>query len=158
MTQVVKVVAVLITIALLTACANSPLSIQPGNPDVYARSQVMSVGQVMEGKVVMSRKVQIAGGNTTTGIGAAAGGAIGALVTRNSSSAALRTVGMVASAAAGGVIGNMAGTTEGNEIVVQFTDRSVRVVVQEPGSIMAAQGDTVLMLINGREARVIAKK
>lgn len=158
MKQVFKFAAILFTIAVMTGCANSPLSIQAGNPDVYARSQVMSQGHVMEGKVVMSRKVQIAAGNAMTGIGAMAGGAIGAIATRNSSSAAMRTVGMLASAAAGSAVGSMVGTTEGNEIVVQFTDKSVRVVVQEQGSLMASQGETVLMLINGREARVIAKK
>lgn len=158
MKSIFKAIIALFAVAVITGCANSPLALQQGNPDVYARNQVMSQGQVMEGKVIMARKVKITGGSAFTGIGAAAGGLLGAFATKNSSNAALKTMGMIAAAAAGGAVGNMAGTTEGNEIVVQFNDKSTRVVVQEPGSVMASKGDTVLMLVNGREARVVAKK
>ena len=127
---------------------------QKGRPDIYSRSQAMTTGIVVEGTVVQVRKVKLASGSGFTSVAAGIGGLTGVALTRKSNANTNLIAGLIG-AATGGLIGSVAGTTTANEIVVRLPDNTRRAVVQEEGSQGYLAGDTVFLMINGAETRIV---
>lgn len=152
-------IAIVLSLVVLTTtgCSTTAMS-QGGNPDSYARGQTMAPGRVVEGIVLQTRPVNISGTKMATMIGATIGGLAGAALTKGKSNNFVTLLSGVAGAAAGGVAGTFVGETKGEELVVKLGDNDVRVIVQEKTNTAPVAGDRILVLVNGTQARVIAKR
>jgi outer membrane lipoprotein SlyB len=144
------------TALVLIGCGTQMIG-QRGNPDAYARSQAMTTSTVVEATVVQVRKVKVASGSGFTSLAAGIGGLTGVALARNSNGNKSLVAGMVG-ALTGGLIGSAAGTTTANEIIVYLPDNTRRAIVQDEGNASYAAGDTVLVVLNGNEARIVEKQ
>lgn len=143
-------VLVLISVALLGACATS-------SPDVISRQDAQVAAQVQDGTVISIRPVTVDG--SQTGMGAAAGGVVGAMVGSSGSSikreqATLGILAGVAGAVAGNAIERMATKEEAFEIIVQLRNGERRAIVQAKGNETLMAGDPVIIVTSGGKVRV----
>lgn len=135
--------------ATLAACATS-------SPDVISRNDAQRMSTVLDGTVLSVRPVTVDG--SQSGVGAAAGGVVGAIA--GSSVGGRRESGAIGvlGAVVGGVVGNAverAGTREDAlEVLVQLRSGERRAIVQARGSESLNPGDAVIIVTTGGKARV----
>ncbi len=135
--------------ATLAACATS-------SPDVISRSDAQRMSTVLDGTVLSVRPVTVDG--SQSGVGAAAGGVVGAIAGSSVGGRRESNVVGVLGAVAGGVIGNAVervGTREDAlEILVQLRSGERRAIVQAKGSESLNPGDAVIIVTTGGKVRV----
>jgi outer membrane lipoprotein SlyB len=142
--------ASVILVAVLSACATS-------SPDVISRQDAQVAAQVQEAVVISIRSVTVDG--SQSGIGAAAGGVVGAAVGSGGSSIQREKIGLgilagVAGALAGNAIERMATKEEAFEIIVQLRNGERRAIVQAKGNETLLAGDSVIIVTSGYKVRV----
>ena len=135
---------------MLGACSTS-------NPDVISRQNAQVAAQVQDGVVISVRAVTVDG--SQSGVGAAAGGVVGAIAGSSGSSIQREQVGLgvlagLAGALAGNAIERMATKEEAVEIIVQVRNGERRAIVQAKGSENFISGDPVLLITSGGKVRV----
>lgn len=141
---------IVIFVAALCACATS-------SPDVISRKDAQVASQVQDGVVISIRPVTVDG--SQTGMGAAAGGVVGAMVGSGGSSIQREQVSLgilagVAAAVAGNAIERMATREEAFEIIVQLPNGERRAIVQAKGNETLLAGDPVIIVTSGNKIRV----
>ena len=141
-------------VAGLTACASS-------SPDVIRREDAQIMSFIQEGVVISVRPVTVDG--SQSGIGAAAGGVIGAIGGGGASGVqreqqALGVLGAVAGAVVGNAIERMTTREEAVEIVVQLKNGDRRAIVQAKASEVLVAGDAVSIVTSGSKVRVSKTK
>ena len=142
--------ASVILVAVLSACATS-------SPDVISRQDAQVAAQVQEAVVISIRSVTVDG--SQSGIGAAAGGVVGAAVGSGGSSIQREKIGLgilagVAGALAGNAIERMATKEEAFEIIVQLRNGERRAIVQAKGNETLLAGDSVIIVTSCYKVRV----
>ena len=150
MKTTVQSLATLALVGLLSACATS-------SPDVISRKDAQVPAQVQDAVIVSIRPVTVDG--SQTGMGAAAGGVVGAMVGSGGSTikreqASLGILAGVAGAVAGNAIERMATKEEASEIIVQFASGERRAIVQAKGSESLMAGDPVIIVTSGGKVRI----
>lgn len=151
-----SIIAIVLSLAIVTLTGCASAGGQGGNPNYYDRSQVFAPGAVIEGTVTQSRSVRLKGSGMATTVGAGLGGLAGAALTYAKSNVVTFAVGAVGAAIGGFAASKMSETT-GSEIVVQLVNNKTVVLVQESTDNVPAAGDRILLLINGKEARIVRK-
>jgi outer membrane lipoprotein SlyB len=141
-------------VAGLTACASS-------SPDVIRREDAQIMSFIQEGVVISIRPVTVDG--SQSGIGAAAGGVIGAIGGSGASGVqreqqALGVLGAVAGAVVGNAIERMTTREEAVEILVQLKNGDRRAIVQAKASEILVAGDAVTIVTSGSKVRVTKSK
>ena len=141
-------------VAALTACASS-------SPDVIRREDAQIMSFIQEGVVISIRPVTVDG--SQSGIGAAAGGVIGAIGGSGASGVqreqqALGVLGAVAGAVVGNAIERMTTREEAVEILVQLKNGDRRAIVQAKASEILVAGDAVTIVTSGSKVRVTKSK
>ncbi|WP_194727086.1 hypothetical protein [Noviherbaspirillum malthae] len=149
-------ITLLFTALVLIGCGTQIIG-QRGNPDRYTRNEAMTTSTVVEATVVQVRKVKVASGSGFTSLASGIGGLTGVVLARNSNGNTSLVAGMVG-ALTGGLIGSVAGTSTAEEIIVYLPDHTRRAIVQEEGSGSYSAGDSVLVVLNGSEARIVEKQ
>lgn len=150
MKHIVQRLSIVIFVAALGACATS-------SPDVISRQDAQVASQVQDGVVISIRPVTVDG--SQTGMGAAAGGVVGAMVGSGGSSIQREQVSLgilagVAAAVAGNAIERMATREEAFEIIVQLRNGDRRAIVQAKGNETLLAGDPVIIVTSGNKIRV----
>jgi outer membrane lipoprotein SlyB len=150
MKSMVQSLVVLAAVAVLSACATS-------SPDVISRQDAQVAAQVQDGTVISIRPVTVDG--SQSGMGAAAGGIVGAAVGTGGSSIQREKIGLgvlagVAGALAGNAIERMATKEEAFEIIVQLRNGDRRAIVQAKGNETLFAGDSVIIVTSGNKVRV----
>ena len=150
MKHIVQRLGIVIFVAALGACATS-------SPDVISREDAQVASQVQDGVVISIRPVTVDG--SQTGMGAAAGGVVGAMVGSGGSSIQREQVSLgilagVAAAMAGNAIERMATREEAFEIIVQLRNGERRAIVQAKGNETLLAGDPVIIVTSGNTIRV----
>ena len=145
---------VVCAVAGLTACASS-------SPDVIRREDAQIMSFIQEGVVISVRPVTVDG--SQSGIGAAAGGVIGAIGGSGASGVqreqqALGVLGAVAGAVVGNAIERMTTREEAVEILVQLKNGDRRAIVQAKASEILVAGDAVTIVTSGSKVRVTKSK
>ena len=113
--------------------------------------------QVQDGVIISIRPVTVDG--SQTGMGAAAGGVVGAMVGSGGSSiqrdqVSLGILAGLAAAVAGNAIERMATREEAFEIIVQLRNGDRRAIVQAKGNETLLAGDPVIIVTSGNKIRV----
>jgi outer membrane lipoprotein SlyB len=147
---IIQVLASVVAVAVLSACATS-------SPDIVSRHDAQVAAQVQDGVVISIRQVTVDG--SQTGMGAAAGGVVGAMIGSGASAIQREKIGLgvlagVAGAVAGNAIERMATKEEAFEIIVQMRNGDRRAVVQAKGSDTILAGDSVIIVTTGGKVRV----
>lgn len=141
--------AVLAAAAVLGGCATS-------SPDVVSRSEAQRMATVTDAVVLSVRAVTVDG--SQSGVGAAAGGVVGAIagssVGGRRESAAVGVLGAVVGGVVGNAVERMGTREEAIEVLVQLPSGERRSVVQAKGSETLAPGDAVILVNNGGKVRV----
>lgn len=150
MKNTVRNLTVIALVALLGACATS-------SPDVISRQDAQVAAQVQDGTVISIRSVTVDGNQS--GMGAAAGGIVGAAVGTGGSTIQREKIGLgvlagVAGALAGNAIERMATKEEAVEIIVQLRNGERRAIVQAKGNETLMAGDPVILVTSGGKVRV----
>jgi len=150
MKNTVQSLVVVAAVTVLSACATS-------SPDVISRQDAQVAAQVQDGVVISIRQVTVDG--SQSGIGAAAGGVVGAAVGSGGSSIQREKIGLgvlagVAGALASNAIERMATKEEAFEIIVQLRSGERRAIVQTKGNETLLAGDTVIIVTSGNKVRV----
>ena len=145
---------VVCAVAGLTACASS-------SPDVIRREDAQIMSFIQDGVVISIRPVTVDG--SQSGIGAAAGGVIGAIGGSGASGVqreqqALGVLGAVAGAVVGNAIERMTTREEAVEILVQLKNGDRRAIVQAKASEILVAGDAVTIVTSGSKVRVTKSK
>jgi outer membrane lipoprotein SlyB len=145
---------VVCAVAGLTACASS-------SPDVIRREDAQIMSFIQEGVVISIRPVTVDG--SQSGIGAAAGGVIGAIGGSGASGVqreqqALGVLGAVAGAVVGNAIERMTTREEAVEILLQLKNGDRRAIVQAKASEILVAGDAVTIVTSGSKVRVTKSK
>ncbi len=135
--------------SLLAACATT-------SPDVVSYRDAQRAATVHDGVVLNIRPVRVDGSQSGIGAmaGSVAGGVAGSSVGGYRDGFAVGVLGAVV----GGVIGNAverSGTSESaDEIIVRLNNGQRKAYVQAHGSESLREGDAVLVIDNGRRARI----
>ncbi len=150
MKNTVQSLVVVAAVTVLSACATS-------SPDVISRQDAQVAAQVQDGVVISVRQVTVDG--SQSGMGAAAGGVVGAAVGSGGSSIQREKIGLgvlagVAGALAGNAIERMATKEEAFEIIVQLRGGERRAIVQAKGNETLLAGDSVTIVTSGNKVRV----
>jgi outer membrane lipoprotein SlyB len=149
MKKMVQVLCVVASVAVLSACATS-------SPDVISRQDAQVAALVQDGVIITIRPVTVDG--SQSGMGAAAGGVVGAMVGSGSSiqreKTSLGILAGVAGAVAGNAIERMATKEEAVEIIVQLRTGDRRAIVQAKGNETLLAGDAVIIVTSGGKVRV----
>ena len=150
MKNTVQSLVVVAAVTVLSACATS-------SPDVISRQDAQVAAQVQDGVVISVRQVTVEG--SQSGLGAAAGGVVGAAVGSGGSSIQREKIGLgvlagVAGALAGNAIERMATKEEAFEIIVQLRGGERRAIVQAKGNETLLAGDSVTIVTSGNKVRV----
>lgn len=144
-------VGVIASLSLLAACAPNI------SPDNYNIASMSGAENVVHGRIVSMRIVQVQGDNNGVGglAGAVAGGALGSAIGGGTRA---NVVGAVGGAVAGGLLGNViqkgVSKTTGVQYIVKTTSGKTLAVVQSPQPALSV-GQRVLVIL-GNPARVIA--
>lgn len=150
---------VVLSIAMTTMLAPLGASAQSGN--VYNASQLS--GNVEEATVIQTRIVDVEEvGWQERSAGTALGGALGAVIANamgSNRSTAARAVLASLGAAAGGLAGNRLANTlaraQAQEIILRFPNGRLQVVVQPMPAQNVEAGESVLVLQQNRQTRII---
>ena len=150
MGKIVQGFGMVVLVALLSACATS-------SPDVISRQDAQVAAQVQDGVIISIRPVTVDG--SQTGMGAAAGGVVGAMVGSGGSSiqrekTSLGILAGVVGAVAGNAIERLATKEEAVEIIVQLRNGDRRAIVQAKGNETLLAGDPVIIVTSGNKIRV----
>ena len=150
MKSTIQVFVVVVVASVLSACATS-------SPDVISRKEAQVPALVQDAVVISIRPVTVDGNQS--GMGAAAGGVVGAMVGSGGSSikreqTSLGILAGVAGAVAGNAIERMATKEEAFEIIVQLASGERRAIVQAKGSESLMAGDPVILVTSGGKVRV----
>ena len=150
MRNTVQSLVLVVAVTVLSACATS-------SPDVISRQDAQVAAQVQDGTVISIRPVTVDG--SQSGMGAAAGGIVGAAVGTGGSTIQREKIGLgvlagVAGALAGNAIERMATKEEAFEIIVQLRNGDRRAIVQAKGSETLLAGDSVIIVTSGGKVRV----
>lgn len=150
MRNTVQSLVLVAAVAVLSACATS-------SPDVISRQDAQVAAQVQDGTVISIRPVTVDG--SQSGMGAAAGGIVGAAVGTGGSTIQREKIGLgvlagVAGALAGNAIERMATKEEAFEIIVQLRNGDRRAIVQAKGNETLMAGDSVIIVTSGNKVRV----
>ena len=150
MRNTVQSLVLVAAVAVLSACATS-------SPDVISRQDAQVAAQVQDGIVISIRQVTVDG--SQSGMGAAAGGIVGAAVGTGGSTIQREKIGLgvlagVAGALAGNAIERMATKEEAFEIIVQLRNGDRRAIVQAKGNETLLAGDSVIIVTSGGKVRV----
>lgn len=150
MGKIVQGFGIVVLVTLLGACATS-------SPDVISRQDAQVAAQVQDGVIISIRPVTVDG--SQTGMGAAAGGVVGAMVGSGGSSidrekASLGILAGVIGAVAGNAIERMTTKEEAFEIIVQLGNGDRRAIVQAKGNETLLAGDPVIIVTSGKKIRV----
>jgi outer membrane lipoprotein SlyB len=149
MMTTLKLVATLLLVSLLSACASSR------SGDVYTRDQARQEMLVRTGVVESIREVSMEG--TKSGVGTLAGAAVGGVAGSNVGGGKGQIVGAILGAVAGGFAGSAIeeGVTKKNalEITVKLDGGQIIAVVQEMGEIFSP-GERVRVLSGSGSTRV----
>ena len=150
MKNTVRNLTAIALVTLLGACATS-------SPDVISRQDAQVAAQVQDGTVISIRSVTVDG--SQSGMGAAAGGIVGAAVGTGGSTIQREKIGLgvlagVAGALAGNAIERMATKEEAVEIIVQLGNGERRAIVQAKGNETLMPGDPVILVTSGGKVRV----
>jgi outer membrane lipoprotein SlyB len=150
MRNTVQSLVLVAAVAVLSACATS-------SPDVISRQDAQVAAQVQDGTVISIRPVTVDG--SQSGMGAAAGGIVGAAVGTGGSTIQREKIGLgvlagVAGALAGNAIERMATKEEAFEIIVQLRNGDRRAIVQAKGNETLLAGDSVIIVTSGGKVRV----
>ena len=150
MRNTVQSLVLVVAVTVLSACATS-------SPDVISRQDAQVAAQVQDGTVISIRPVTVDG--SQSGMGAAAGGIVGAAVGTGGSTIQREKIGLgvlagVAGALAGNAIERMATKEEAFEIIVQLRNGDRRAIVQAKGNETLVAGDSVVIVTSGNKVRV----
>ena len=150
MRNTVQSLVLVAAVTVLSACATS-------SPDVISRQDAQVAAQVQDGTVISIRPVTVDG--SQSGMGAAAGGIVGAAVGTGGSTIQREKIGLgvlagVAGALAGNAIERMATKEEAFEIIVQLRNGDRRAIVQAKGNETLMAGDSVIIVTSGNKVRV----
>ena len=150
MRNTVQSLVLVAAVTVLSACATS-------SPDVISRQDAQVAAQVQDGTVISIRPVTVDG--SQSGMGAAAGGIVGAAVGTGGSTIQREKIGLgvlagVAGALAGNAIERMATKEEAFEIIVQLRNGDRRAIVQAKGNETLLAGDSVIIVTSGGKVRV----
>ena len=150
MRNTVQSLVLVAAVTVLSACATS-------SPDVISRQDAQVAAQVQDGTVISIRPVTVDG--SQSGMGAAAGGIVGAAVGTGGSTIQREKIGLgvlagVAGALAGNAIERMATKEEAFEIIVQLRNGDRRAIVQAKGNETLMAGDSVIIVTSGGKVRV----
>lgn len=139
----------LLTVALLSACAVR-------GPDERSPYEVQRMAHVQDGTVISVRSVRVEGHNT--GVGGAAGAVTGAVAGSTiggyRDSAVFSALGFILGGVIGSAIERDAGQRQALEILVQLRNGERVAIVQAQGEERFAPGDAVMIVSQGRSARV----
>jgi outer membrane lipoprotein SlyB len=150
MKKMVQSLGVVALVAVLSACATS-------SPDVISRQDAQVAALVQDGVIITIRPVTVDG--SQSGMGAAAGGVVGAMVGSGGSSiqrekTSLGILAGVAGAVVGNAIERMGTKEEAVEIIVQLRNGDRRAIVQAKGNETLLAGDSVIIVTSGGKVRV----
>lgn len=150
MRNTVQSLVLVVAVTVLSACATS-------SPDVISRQDAQVAAQVQDGTVISIRPVTVDG--SQSGMGAAAGGIVGAAVGTGGSTIQREKIGLgvlagVAGALAGNAIERMATKEDAFEIIVQLRNGDRRAIVQAKGNETLMAGDSVIIVTSGGKVRV----
>ena len=150
MRNTVQSLVLVVAVTVLSACATS-------SPDVISRQDAQVAAQVQDGTGISIRPVTVDG--SQSGMGAAAGGIVGAAVGTGGSTIQREKIGLgvlagVAGALAGNAIERMATKEEAFEIIVQLRNGDRRAIVQAKGNETLLAGDSVIIVTSGGKVRV----
>ena len=150
MRNTVQSLVLVVAVTVLSACATS-------SPDVISRQDAQVAAQVQDGTVISIRPVTVDG--SQSGMGAAAGGIVGAAGGTGGSTIQREKIGLgvlagVAGALAGNAIERMATKEEAFEIIVQLRNGDRRAIVQAKGNETLMAGDSVIIVTSGGKVRV----
>ncbi|MFZ2739590.1 MAG: glycine zipper 2TM domain-containing protein [Burkholderiaceae bacterium] len=139
----------LVLFAALQGCATS-------SPDIIQRNDAQRMSSVQDATVLSVRPVTVEG--SQSGMGATAGGVVGAIagssVGGRREHAVVGVLGAVAGAVAGNVIERAGTREEAVEILLQLKNGERRSVVQAKGNETLAAGDAVILVTTGGKVRV----
>lgn len=149
MKRIPALLASLAAAAVLAGCTTT-------SPDVIGRQDANRLSTVLDGTVLSVRDVTVEG--SQSGVGASAGGVVGAIAGSSIGGRRESAAGAVLGAVAGAVVGNAAermGTREeAVEIMVQLRNGERRAIVQAKGGEQLKPGDAVVIVTTGGKARV----
>ncbi len=142
-------IALTATAALLTGCVST-------NPDLRQRTEAMRMAQVQDGTVLAVRKVKLDGNQSGLGatVGTVAGAVGGSTVGGQRESVVFATLGAVLGGVIGHAIERNSGRDEALELIVQLRNGERVAIVQSQGEERFNPGDAVMVITQGRSARV----
>lgn len=141
--------AVLMLAAALAGCAST-------DPDLRPRAEAMRTAQVQDGTLLAVRKVKLDGNQSGLGatVGTVAGAVSGSSVGGNRESVVFATLGAVLGGVIGHAVERSAGRDEALELIVQLRNGERVAIVQSQGEERFQPGDAVMVISQGRSARV----
>ncbi len=139
----------LLIAATLAGCAST-------DPDLRPRVDAMRMAQVQDGTLLAVRKVRLDGNQTGLGatVGTVAGAVSGSTVGGNRESVVFATLGAVLGGVIGHAIERNSGRDEALELIVQLRNGERVAIVQSQGDERFNPGDAVMVITQGRSARV----
>lgn len=140
--------AVLVAAALV-GCAST-------DPDLRQRPEAMRMAQVQDGTVLAVRKVRLDGNQTGLGatVGTVAGAVSGSSLGGQRESVVFATLGAVLGGVIGHAIERSSGRDEALELIVALRNGERVAIVQSQGEERFNPGDAVMVITQGRSARV----
>jgi outer membrane lipoprotein SlyB len=162
---VLATLVAMLVLAVLLVLTPMPAAAQSGN--VYGEYGAQTIQSTSSGRVIGLRVVQVKprsqSGYAGAASGAALGGLLSAMLTRNTDNqavrAALGVVGVTVGGAMGQVAGERVGATDAMEILVEMIEQGGRArivaVVQPLPAPLVQVGQMVLVLNQGGQTRVI---
>ncbi len=141
--------ALALTALALAGCAST-------DPDLRPRTEAMRMAQVQDGTVMAVRTVRLDGHQSGLGAtaGTVAGAVAGSSVGGNRESVVFATLGAVLGGVIGHAVERSAGRDEALELIVQLRNGERVAIVQSKGDERFQPGDAVMVITQGRSARV----
>jgi outer membrane lipoprotein SlyB len=141
--------AALMLAATLVGCAST-------DPDLRPRTDAMRMAQVQDGQVLAVRTVRLDGHQSGLGatVPTVAGAVSGSSVGGNREAVVFATLGAVLGGVIGHAIERNAGRDEALELIVQLRNGERVAIVQSKGEERFQPGDAVMVITQGRSARV----
>lgn len=135
--------------ALLVGCAST-------DPDLRPRQEAMRMAQVQDGTLLAVRTVRLDGHQSGLGatVGTVAGAVGGSSVGGNREAVVFATLGAVLGGVIGHAIERSAGRDMALELIVQLRNGERVAIVQSQGDERFQPGDAVMVITQGRSARV----
>jgi outer membrane lipoprotein SlyB len=144
-----RLAALTLTALALAGCAST-------DPDLRPRTEAMRMAQVQDGQVLAVRTVRLDGHQSGLGAtaGTVAGAVAGSSVGGNRESVVFATLGAVLGGVIGHAIERNSGRDEALELIVQLRNGERVAIVQSKGEERFQPGDAVMVITQGRSARV----